>query len=161
MRAPMHPHAELIETFYEAFQRRDGDAMAACYHPEIRFSDPVFPDLRGERAGGMWRMLTGRAADLEVSVRDVHADDRGGRAHWDASYTFSATGRHVDNHIDASFRFRDGKIVEHHDVFSFWAWSRQALGPTGLLLGWTPLVRNKVRATAGAGLDAFMAKRGD
>lgn len=156
----MHPHAELIETFYTAFQRRDGDAMAACYHPEVRFSDPVFPDLHGPRAGGMWRMLCERGKDLELQFSDVHADDEGGRAHWDASYTFSATGRHVDNHIDAAFRFRDGKIVEHRDSFSFWAWSRQALGVPGLLLGWTPLVRGKVRATANAGLDAYMAKGG-
>ncbi len=156
----MHAHAELIETFYTAFQRRDGDAMAACYHPEIRFSDPVFPDLRGERAGGMWQMLTGRAKDLKIEFRDVQADDEAGRAHWDASYTFSATGRHVDNHIDATFRFRDGKIVQHDDVFSFWAWSRQALGVPGLLLGWTPLIQGKVRKTAGVSLDAFMAKRG-
>ncbi|MCH9687574.1 MAG: nuclear transport factor 2 family protein [Deltaproteobacteria bacterium] len=156
----MHPHAELIETFYTAFQRRDGDAMADCYHPEIRFSDPVFTDLRGDRAGGMWQMLTGRAKDLTVEYSDVYGDDDGGRAHWDASYTFSATGRHVDNHIDATFRFRDGKIVEHHDTFSLWAWSRQALGVPGLLLGWSGIIQGKVRATAGASLDAFMAKRG-
>lgn len=154
----MHAHAKLIETFYTAFQQRNGDAMAACYHPEIRFSDPVFPDLQGEQAGAMWRMLTARGKDLTLEFSDVHADDETGRAHWDASYTFSATGRHVDNHIDASFRFRDGKIVEHHDVFDLWAWSRQALGLPGLLLGWSPLVKNKVRATAGAGLEAFMAK---
>lgn len=156
----MHPHAELIQTFYTAFQRCDGQAMADCYHPEIQFSDPVFTDLRGERAGGMWTMLTERAKDLKIEFRDVEADDERGRAHWDASYTFSATGRHVDNHIDATFRFRDGKIVEHRDVFDLWAWSRQALGLPGLLLGWTPFIQNKVRKTAGASLDAYMAKNG-
>ncbi|MCA9705062.1 MAG: nuclear transport factor 2 family protein [Myxococcales bacterium] len=156
----MHPHAELIQTFYTAFQRRDGQAMADCYHPEIQFSDPVFTDLRGERAGAMWKMLTGRAKDLEVRFSNVEADDDQGRAHWDASYTFSATGRHVDNHIDASFRFRDGKIIEHRDVFDFWAWTRQALGLSGTLLGWTPIVQGKVRRTAAAGLDAFMATQG-
>lgn len=26
-----HPNAELIERFYQAFQRLDGEAMAACY----------------------------------------------------------------------------------------------------------------------------------
>jgi len=33
---------ELIQRFYAAFDRRDGDAMAACYAPGARFSDPVF-----------------------------------------------------------------------------------------------------------------------
>jgi len=32
--------------------------------------------------------------------------------------------------------------------------------PAGLLLGWTPLLRNKVRSTAASNLAAFMAKRG-
>ena len=34
---------QLIERFYAAFGRRDGDAMAACYAPDASFSDPVFP----------------------------------------------------------------------------------------------------------------------
>jgi len=153
-----HPNAALVERFYQAFQRKDGEAMAACYHPDVRFSDPVFTDLRGERAGAMWKMLTGRAADLVVEYSNVRADDASGSAHWEARYTFSATGRRVHNVIDATFAFRDGKIVEHTDVFDFWRWSAQALGPMGKLLGWTPLVRNKVRAQAARGLDAFLAK---
>ncbi|PMZ59603.1 DUF4440 domain-containing protein, partial [Pseudomonas sp. GW247-3R2A] len=40
-----------------------------------------------------------------------------------------------------------------------WAWSRQALGFKGLLLGWTPAVRNAVRAQALKGLKAFQASR--
>ncbi len=155
----MHPNAKLIETFYTAFARCDGEGMVACYHPEVRFSDPAFPDLRGERAGAMWKMLTGRAKDLKIEFSDVHADDEQGRAHWDASYTFSATGRHVDNHIDATFRFRDDKIIEHRDSFSLWAWSRQALGLPGLLLGWSSFLRGKVQKTANASLEAFLAGR--
>ena len=153
-----HTNAQLIERFYTAFQKRDGAGMAACYASDVKFSDPVFPDLQGARAGGMWKMLCGRAADLRVEFRDVQATDTGGSAHWDAYYTFTATGRKVVNRIDATFKFRDGLISEHRDVFDFWAWSRQALGPTGLLLGWSPMVKNKVRATAAKGLDQFMAK---
>ena len=46
----------LIERFYEAFDRGDGEAMEACYAPAIEFSDPVFPDLKGGQAGAMWRL---------------------------------------------------------------------------------------------------------
>ena len=53
-----------------------------------------------------------------------------------ATYLFSATGRTVENHIEAYFRFADGKIIEHHDHFDLWRWMRQALGAKGLLLGW-------------------------
>ena len=50
-------------------------------------------------------------------------------------------------------------IVDHVDEFSFWKWSRQALGTKGLLLGWTPFVRRTVRTKARAGLDEFLAAR--
>ncbi|MCB9749285.1 MAG: nuclear transport factor 2 family protein [Myxococcales bacterium] len=156
----MHAHAELITRFYDAFAAKDGEAMAACYHDDVRFSDPVFPELRGSDAGDMWRMLTSRATDLELEVSNITGDDARGGAHWEARYTFSATGRKVHNVIDASFRFKDGLIVEHVDDFDFYRWSRMALGPAGVLLGWTPIVRNKVRAQAGEQLRDFIAKRG-
>lgn len=146
--------AATIERFYTAFARRDGDAMAACYAPDVRFSDPAFGELRGSEAGDMWRMLTGRAKDLEITLAE-HDDST---AHWLADYTFAATGRKVHNDVRASFAFdADGLICEHDDRFSFHAWSRQALGPVGLLLGWTPLLRSKVRSQARAGLEQFRA----
>ena len=153
-----HPNDELVERFYSAFARGDGDAMAACYAPDAQFSDPVFTDLRGEEPGAMWRMLTARAEDLEVRLEEHEAGDERGSAHWIADYTFR-TGRRVHNDIRAEFRFRDGLIAEHRDSFSFYAWSRQALGPPGLLLGWTPVLRGKVQKEARAGLDEFMAGR--
>ena len=138
----MHPNATLIERFYAAFARRDWAGMAACYHPEVHFSDEAF-DLHGADAGMMWRMLCTNGKDLRLEVSGIAADEREGRAHWDARYTFSATGRAVLNRIDARFEFRDGLIVRHVDHFDFWAWSRQALGAPGWLLGWTPLLRAK------------------
>ncbi|HND34209.1 MAG TPA: nuclear transport factor 2 family protein, partial [Myxococcota bacterium] len=87
----------LIQTFYAAFQRRDGAAMAECYHPEAEFSDPVFPGLKGSEPGEMWKMLCSRANDLKIEFSAVQADERSGKAHWEAWYTFSATGRKVHN----------------------------------------------------------------
>jgi ketosteroid isomerase-like protein len=152
-----HANDELIERFYAAFARHDGDTMAACYTPDARFSDPVFTDLRGEEPGAMWRMLTGRAADLEISLVEHEATDERGTAHWLADYTFS-TGRKVHNDVRAEFRFEHGLIAEHRDSFSFYAWARQALGPAGLALGWTPIVHGKVKREARAGLDEFLAR---
>ena len=152
-------NAELIERFYAAFARLDGDTMAACYAPDARFSDPVFTDLRGAEPGAMWRMLTGRAQDLEVQLVDHSAGDERGSAHWLADYTFS-TGRKVHNDVRAEFRFEDGLIAEHRDSFSFYAWARQALGPAGVALGWTPIVHGKVKREARAGLDEFLARAG-
>ena len=155
----MHPNAQLLQRLYEAFQRRDGEAMAACYHPDAHFSDPVFTDLRGPEVGAMWRMLCGRAKDLDITFRDLQADEARGSAHWEALYTFS-TGRKVHNRIDATFQFRDGLILRHEDRFDLWRWTRMALGPLGVLLGWSPPVQNQVRRTARAGLDAYLSKHG-
>jgi uncharacterized protein len=130
--------------------------MAACYASEARFSDPVFQNLEGVEPGEMWRMLTQRATDLNVDLIECTADDATGSARWLARYTFTQTGRSVENDVRASFRFEQGLIVEHEDRFDFYRWARQALGLTGLLLGWTPVVRNSVRHRARAGLDEFM-----
>src|SRR5436190_21882117 len=106
---------ELIQRFYGAFDKHDGDAMAACYAPDAHFWDPVFQDLTGTEAGAMWRMLTGRAEDLRVELVAHGAGDDAGSAHWIAHYTFTQTGRKVVNDIHATFKFKDGLIADHHD----------------------------------------------
>lgn len=156
----MHRNAELIRTFYTCFANRDARGMASCYHPSVNFSDEVFPDLEGVSAVAMWRMLCERGKDLKIEFRDIDANDSVGRAHWEAWYTFSATGRPVHNKIDARFEFQDGKIIRHRDSFNFWAWASQALGLTGRLLGWSGFVKNRVRTKAAKSLAAFMRDGG-
>jgi hypothetical protein len=145
---------DLIERFYRAFQQRDGAAMTGFYHAEATFRDPVF-SLRGAQIGKMWRMLCSRGADLRVEFANVQTEAGGGSVDWQAWYTFSSTGRPVHNIIHARFRFTDGLISEHVDDFHFWRWSRQALGPPGWLLGWSPMLRNKVRSQAALTLERF------
>jgi ketosteroid isomerase-like protein len=154
-----HANQELVERFYVAFAQLDGEAMAACYGPGARFSDPVFVGLEGAQPGAMWKMLTARARDLEVTLAEHDAGAERGSAHWLADYTFS-TGRRVHNDVQAAFRFQDGLIVDHQDSFSFYAWARQALGPVGLALGWTPVLQAKVRREARAGLDEYLSGPG-
>ena len=152
----MHPNEKLIRNFYAAFSRRDAAGMASCYHADIAFSDPAFPMLRGKEATAMWSMLCARGKDLEIILGEVSGDADGGRAHWEAKYTFSQTGRYVHNKIDAVFAFRDGKIVRHIDKFAFWPWARQALGSVGLLLGWFGPLKAMVRKKAAKSLQNYM-----
>ncbi len=156
----MNANENLITRFYTAFQARDAAGMAACYHPEIRFSDAAFPDLHGNEAGAMWAMLCARGKDLRLEFSKVEANDSTGSAHWDAYYTFAKTGRKVINRIDASFKFKDGLILEHKDHFNFARWARQALGPIGLMLGNTRWLQNKVQGEAAKGLREFLASSG-
>lgn len=151
-------NAETIHRLYVALGQRDGEAMAACYAPDATFDDPAF-SLRGEAVGDMWRMLCTRGKDLTVEASGIDADSNGGRAHWVATYTFSGSGRKVVNRIDARFTFRDGLIATHVDTFDLWRWASQALGPVGLLLGWTPFLRAKIRAQAAQSLAKYSADR--
>jgi len=150
-----------IETFYAAFARLDGAAMAACYAEDARFDDEAF-SLAGRREiDGMWSMLCEavKAKGRDVWRLDVSAVTDAS-AHWEAHYRFSATGRMVHNIIDAEFEFNQaGLITRHRDSFDFWRWSRQALGAPGMLLGWSPFLRGKVRAQAGANLRKFLAQK--
>jgi hypothetical protein len=107
----------------------------------------------------MWRMLTGQAKDLRIELLEHHIQGEEGSAHWRAHYTFSQTGRPVINDVRASFRFAGGLISEHTDDFGFYRWARQALGPRGLILGWTPIVRSAVRGRARASLEQFLAQK--
>jgi ketosteroid isomerase-like protein len=144
-----------IERLYEAFGQRNGAAMTACYAPGAHFRDPAFGDLEGDEIGAMWRMLTGRATDLEIELQEHEAGEETGSAHWIARYTFS-TGRPVVNDIQARFRFADdGRIADHVDEFNFRNWAKQALGPSGHLVALLPPLRSKARAKALEQLAAY------
>jgi ketosteroid isomerase-like protein len=149
---------QVIQDFYGAFSRRDGEAMARCYHPQVVFDDPAFGELSHREATAMWKMLCGRAKDLVIDLRSANASGDSGHADWEAKYTFAKTGRPVHNKVSADFTFRDGLIVRHHDVFDFWRWSSMALGLPGKLLGWSPLIKNAVRKETRTALDAYLAK---
>ena len=153
----MHPHESLIREFYARFAARDAEGMARCYHPDVAFSDPVFPMLHGAEAGDMWRMLLSRAQDLAITLDEAQGDADGGRVRWTARYTFTRTGRPVVNHVTGMFAFRNALIVRHFDSFSFWRWSSQALGPVGAALGWLPPLKWKVRKDAARSLARYRA----
>lgn len=150
---------QLIRQFYESFARGDADAMTACYADEIEFSDPAFGRLKGADAKNMWKMLVERGkGDIKIEYKNVAADGAKGSADWTADYLFSKTGRKVFNRIHAEFEFKDGRIVRHDDTFDIWKWSRQALGLSGFLLGWSSFLRNKIRQNARESLRAYSEK---
>jgi hypothetical protein len=150
-----------VAAFYAAFRELDAASMKAAYAPEARFHDPVFRLAGRDEIGAMWAMLAEATArqgrDVwRLDFSDITADASHGRAHWEARYRFSSTGRMVHNIVEASFSFdASGLIVTHRDRFDFWRWSRQALGPAGIALGWTPWLRHKVQRQAAANLKAY------
>jgi ketosteroid isomerase-like protein len=147
---------ELIRHFYTSFQQKDVQAMQDCYAENATFSDAVFTDLNAAQVRSMWAMLIKSGKDMRVEFKNIQATANGGTAEWEAYYTFSKTGNKVINHIKAQFIIENGKIVQHKDQFSFYKWARQALGATGLLLGWTSFLKNKISSTAKKNLADYM-----
>jgi hypothetical protein len=151
-----------IERFYAAFARLDAEAMAACYALDASFDDEAFSLQGRQQVAGMWRMLcesTRQRGMADWKLETSRITERSAR--WEAHYRFSPTKRLVHNVIDAEFEFdADGLILRHRDRFDFWRWSRQALGAPGLLFGWTPWFRGKVRTKVASRLQADIAKRG-
>lgn len=151
----MHPHQQLIEQFYNSFNKLDATGMIGCYHADVTFYDPVFENLNAAEVAAMWTMLCRNAKDFSLQYSRVEAGNEYGSCEWVATYTFSATGRKVVNQVKAHFKFHEGRIIEHMDDFDLWKWSRQALGARGLILGWSGFVINKVRKSAKASLKKF------
>lgn len=154
----MNENQQLIETFYTCFKNKDYKGMQACYADNAIFNDAVFKNLNSAQVKAMWEMLISTAKDFTIEFSNVSTNDKTGKAHWDAYYTFSKTGNKVINRIEASFEIENGKIVKHTDNFNFYVWAKQALGTTGLLLGWTGFLKKKIQATAMQNLDKFMKK---
>jgi len=150
----------IIENFYRAFDNLDAESMIDCYHKDIKFEDPAFGVLNGEKAKNMWRMLCNsqKGKDFKVKASNIVYNNMKGTADWEAYYTFSKTGRKVHNVISAEFEFKDGKIVNHFDQFDLYKWSKQALGFKGLLLGWTTFFKKKLNAQTNKLLSEFELK---
>ena len=155
----MNENEKLINHFYSSFQRKDIAAMQTCYADDATFNDAIFSNLTADEVKAMWAMLIKKGRDMTLTFDGIQANSTSGSVRWIATYTFSLTGNKVVNVIDAKFTFKNGKILTHTDSFSFYRWASQALGITGKLLGWTPLVKNKIRKTAASNLDIYIAAK--
>lgn len=135
--------------------------MIECYHDDIIFEDPAFGILKGEEAKNMWRMLckTQKGKDFKVMYSNIEYFSEVGKAHWEAFYTFSKTGRKVHNVINASFKFKDGKITNHVDRFNLYRWAKQAMGFKGFLIGWTAFFKRKLNNQTRFLLSEFQKKQ--
>lgn len=154
----MTSNIPIVNKFYSSFQNNFFQGMQDCYHDEIKFTDEVFPLLRGKQAKAMWHMLIAGAkdADLKITYSNVKTEGECIECDWEAHYKFSLTGRHVHNKIHASFWFKDDRIIKHVDHFDFYRWSRMAFGFKGMLLGWTSFFRKKVQQNVEHRLQKFI-----
>jgi ketosteroid isomerase-like protein len=156
----MNSNSLQIQKFYTAFKQKDAKTMSSCYHPDAVFSDPVFGKLNRHEVEAMWHMLIERSkGNLQIEFSDIITSEKKGTAQWIATYFFTATNRNVRNVIQAEFEFKNGLIYKHKDTFDLWKWSRMALGWKGIFLGWSFILKNKIRSQAKNSLIKFMQKQ--
>jgi ketosteroid isomerase-like protein len=139
---------ELVNSFYTGFKNLDYEAMKSAYHQDVVFSDPIFTNLDYNQVTAMWKMLCTRAQDFDLRFEVLDVTDNLIRVRWEADYLYSKTNRTVKNKVTTEMHFKDGKIIKHTDHFNLWRWVQMALGPVGLILGWTPFMRKKIQAQA-------------
>ena len=120
--------------FFAAFARRDAAGMAAAYHPNVKFSDPLFGKLRGRHmVMEMWNTILPAANPqtfrIEPKILGAPVRKADGayevKVHWDAAYDLGK--RHVDNHSDTTLTIKNGKIVTQRDSWDLDKWTKQAL----------------------------------
>jgi len=150
---------QLIENFYTAFTKGDANGMTACYHNDVVFEDPTFGKLENGKPAKMWEMLMSKKkASTTIVFNNIDADEKTGKANWTATYEFGEKNRKVVNNVSAKFKFKDGKIIEHIDTFDIWKWTKQALGFSGVLLGWSSFMKKKIQKTTNDQLTEFISK---
>jgi ketosteroid isomerase-like protein len=155
----MRNNQELIIQFYTALQNMDYKTMQDCYHDDAIFFDPVFQDLNAYEVRNMWEMLCKSAKGFSLTFSDIEANDEYGSCKWKATYHISGKNKKVNNSIKAYFKFHEGKILEHTDDFDLWKWSRQALGISGWILGWSEFLQQQIRVSAQDKLLEFLNKK--
>ena len=69
---------------------------------------------------------------------------------------FTLTGGPVSNRVGSNLHLDSiGYICRQIDTFDFGSWSIQALGLAGVLFGWTPFLKRKLRTKALDNLNRF------
>ena len=156
----MNQNEQIVFDFYSAFQNLDAKKMTSFYSENIQFEDPAFGALKGQDAKNMWLMLCENATDLSITFQIKNAYQNKVYASWEAHYTFSKTGRKVINKIEAEFTIQNQLIAQHTDTFNLWLWSKQAMGITGWLIGWSGFFRHKLHKTTDGLLHKYSSNQG-
>jgi len=153
----MHPHEALVRRLFDRLAAHDAEGVAACYHPDVFYSDPLFPRLRGTAAADLWRLRFERLDRLEIRLDEASGDADGALARWRLAYR--AGERRVSVPVRSMFAFRGGRIARHYDHFSLWRWGAQAHGRLGAALGWFGPFRWAARHRHGRELERFSDAR--
>lgn len=155
----MDANKELIEKFYQAFQKRDFDTMRNCYAEGIVYFDPLYSILSDEAVMMMWKQRYAGAESIQINFGDINTED--GEYYtslYTVTYIFTQTGKPVNLSVKAYMRIIGDKITEHSDAFSVHKWAGMAYGLPGRLFGWNRLYQHTLKKNARKNLLEFIGQ---
>lgn len=112
------------ETFYKSLVKKDIAGIRSVLSPNVEFSDPAYPHLKGKDAESMWHLIT-ESDPLTIEYKIYKVEGNVVYGGWVADYEL--LGRPIHNEIRSKITVEDGKIAYHKDSFDFDRWSEQAL----------------------------------
>ena len=143
----------LIDRLYRSLAAHDPARMADCYDENATFRDIAFHLQGRDKIRDMWKFVTRPEPGLTVTFEIVSADDDQVKARLTDHYTFTDTGRTVDNAITSTFQFKEGLILHHNDDCDPVAWANMAMtGPRAWLAGHARPVQGAGREQEAAGV---------
>jgi|GEM_PF-68662 len=155
---------QVVQKYFEAFQQGDWKTMSKSYAPDATFQDPIFPKgLKGNQIGAAWGDIT-QNIKPKITFSDIKVDGDTVTAKWNAKYQLDLPlfGKNaIDNDITATFKIKDGKIVDHKEHFDLNEYMREAtgMGPFSFLM--RPVVRPRLRSGALENMNTFLNKHQD
>jgi hypothetical protein len=136
--------SEVAQQFFSALSSLNAIAATEFYadgHSDL-FKDPVFGLEDSAHAKAIWKLLIASSLSysqktgvepLRIDVAGIQTnsqDENQVRVYWNATYTYSETGRYVENHLTSDLTIENGKITRQRDSFDYCRWTEMALGGT-------------------------------
>jgi hypothetical protein len=148
----------VVERFFSAYANADPVAMSACLHPQISYSDPLFPDLRGVRVGLRWHWQLRHATEFKLQKQIMFMDERKAQLKLDVAYLWH--GRAVHHEVLSTLTIWDDLIVRQIDEYPYWPYAKQAYGVAGHLLGGLGWAQSVVQRRAAAAVEELATSAG-
>eukprot|EP01117_Protostelium_nocturnum_P003508 TRINITY_DN1457_c0_g1_i1.p1 TRINITY_DN1457_c0_g1~~TRINITY_DN1457_c0_g1_i1.p1 ORF type:complete len:189 (-),score=47.62 TRINITY_DN1457_c0_g1_i1:146-712(-) len=179
---PSVVHHQLLQQFFDHWSEKNVAEMEKIVDvSNLRLSDPLYDQLKSDEIISLWKFYCSRpqfnleCKDVSIEEHDVVVRTNplfGGfnskakvatpqmttKLIGVAEYTISyqdAEGRLLTNDVNASFEFKNKKIVEITNKFDLWTWAKQTQGVSGSLLGWTSTAQATCCANAAKELEEF------
>lgn len=123
----MSAETEIVTALVEAFNRRDVDAVMACFTPDAMYHNMPMAPVEGTEAIRSMIEFFVNPAD-RIDWENLHVAQAGSTVLTERIDRFVIGGKDVALPVMGAFDIRDGKIAAWRDYFDMPTWQRQVEG---------------------------------